>query len=157
MAATKEPPCCCCCCGCRCGQANGAIAIRKRTIPTGNRCCLLARVGSDRPPTVRPTAREGPRKQHQAFKVVVRWTNPMLLLQFFPFPCIQYAFSCHRRDWTASTLSLSLGSSSSAYYTNSSIYSVRQLQQLSAPQYFSLTPLQHQLPTTSQPTIFFYH
>ena len=36
-------------------------------------------------------------------------------------------------------------------------HSVRQLQQPPAQQYFSLTPLQHQLPATSQPTIFFSH
>ena len=37
------------------------------------------------------------------------------------------------------------------------IHSVRQLQQSPTQQCFSLTPLQHQLPTTSQPTNFFSH
>ena len=36
-------------------------------------------------------------------------------------------------------------------------HSVRQLQQSPAQQYFSLTPLQHQLPATSQPIIFLSH
>ena len=37
------------------------------------------------------------------------------------------------------------------------IHSVRQLQQPPVQQYFPLTPLQHQLTTTSQPTVFFSH